>query len=140
MKSEAEDTLSVSRRALRLLLPLILGGITFVAAQVPLLEPPPTSGGENMGWFLNSGQSLLTILLAVAAIAMAQTALGWSSPMAGAIAVSVGATIAMVITLFQIGPGNLFPIVIVMGGVFLGGAAFAGMGIGLALRHARKQF
>jgi hypothetical protein len=62
--------------------------------------------------------------------------------MAGAMALSGGATIAMVIVLFQIGPGNLFPIVIFMGGVFLGIAAFGGMGIGLVLRHVftRKQF
>jgi hypothetical protein len=124
-----------------LLLPFALGGITFAAAQIPLLEHTTASSGENMGWFLNSGQSILTITLSLVTVAAAITALGWWAPMVGAVALSVGATVAMVVILFQIGAGNLFPIVIVMGGVFVGIAAFVGMRIGVVLRHAftRRQ-
>lgn len=88
-----------------------------------------------MGWFLNSGQSLLTILLSLSAVAAGTSALSQRYSISGTIALSIGATVAMIIVLFNIGPGNLFPIAIVMGSVFLGIAAFAGMGIGIILRH-----
>ena len=49
------------------------------------------------------------------------------------------AALAMVATLFGIGPGNIFPIVIVFGAIVVGVAVAVGAACGAAARALRKE-
>jgi hypothetical protein len=88
-------------------------------------------------WFLNTGQATGWTVICVAVAALIG-GLGTSDRrelITAAANVAAGATVAMAATLFTIGPGTIFPLVIVIGGALLTAAAFAGA---LVLFPARR--
>ena len=109
----------------------VLGALAFAGAQVPLLvTAPAVAGVSSPGWFLNSGSNALVVGLVVALVAAAGAI--QDLPFYG-----LGAFTAMVATLFAIGPGNIFPIVIVFGTCFLGVSIVVGGACGAGVRALR---
>ena len=104
---------------------LILGGAAFLGAHAlevyrwrAWFDPSGNSGA----WFLNSGPAI-TLTSAVVAGTAALSAMLWART-AGrtsrqSLEVATGAVLAMVITLFVVGPGNIFPIVLGIGTMLL---------------------
>jgi hypothetical protein len=89
----------------------VIGALAFVASQL-LLTP---LSNNHIGWFLNSGTGILLTLAVVVSVAILVEALDRSLSPWRPCWLTAGITIAFVGYLFAIGPGNLFPIVIVMG-------------------------
>jgi hypothetical protein len=115
----------------------VLGGITFAAAQLPLLFAPTRSLSRSPGWFLNTGEgvALVGIALGVTAVIV-----GFAGGVRAAVAFALGAVAAMAATLFVIGPGSVFPIVLVVGTVVIGCAVAAGSLVGIGLRALRLRY
>jgi hypothetical protein len=114
------------------------GAVTYLAAQGALfLTLGAGDGADSAGWFLNSGRGVGT----VAAIVVLATAavFGFRAAPCGVSvgAFTIGAAAAIAGTLFVIGPGTIFPIVIAAGGAIVAVAATAGRLIGHGLRLAR---
>jgi hypothetical protein len=88
------------------------------------------AAGRYQPWFLNTGPSAGAAVLVLAVAGAGASALWARNGVdAGlqALAVAAGAALAMTITLFVIGPGNIFPIVLMAGtGVAVAGAAVGG--------------
>ena len=117
----------------------VLGVIAFCAAQIPLLlATPPVAGIRTPGWFLNSGRSVLLVGFALAIGAAVLTA-GKQASDRDAVFYGIGAVVAMIVTLFVIGAGNIFPIVIVFGTGLVVFAVGAGGTCGAAVRARRTQ-
>lgn len=112
----------------------LAGAVAFAAAQAVLfaragsaLRPTIDSGG----WFLNSaaGIAAMAIVAAAASAAVARArppATIWE----GWAAFVAGAAVAFVATLFVLGPGTIFPIVIAAGVVVIATGALAGSAVG----------
>ena len=94
----------------------------------------PVPGIQNAGWFLNSGTGVGAVALAFA-IAGALVGLARHRSVADAALVAAGAAVAMTLVLFSIGPGTIFPIVLVFGTLILGAATAMGVGLGMAVRR-----
>src|SRR5688500_18006130 len=95
------------------LLPVALGAMAFTAPQVWLFARAASSPNlVDGGWFLNSGAAVGTIAASVSVAALLVALIRNAHPMANAVALTVGAGIAMAITLALIGLGNLFPLVL----------------------------
>ena len=117
----------------------LLGGVTFCVVQIPLLvATPPAAGITQPGWFLNSGRNVLLVGLALAIGAAILTARKQASDR-DAVLYGIGAVVAMIVTLFAIGAGNIFPIVIVFGAGLVVFAVGAGGTCGAAVRARRTQ-
>jgi hypothetical protein len=91
------------------------------------------------GWWLDSGQRVLRACVIFFAIGLVvglwRSQEAWNRAAAlwaGAIAGSTG-------VLFRIGPGNLWPIVLVFAAAISGGAVFAGTALGLALKRRARS-
>ena len=117
---------------------IVAGSVAFATAQLLLFLLAGQSAApsiESSAWFLNSGRGVLmtTIVLALAAAA---TGLGSSPPgvWRAAVAFSGGAAAAMVVLVFALGPGTIFPIVIAVGTVIIAVAAFTGVAIARSVR------
>jgi hypothetical protein len=97
---------------------LIPQGALFAQSSAPLADSP--------GWFLNSGRNVaaieLTLFVSAAVVAFLQRG-RWGE---GAAAFAAGATWAMGATLFVIGPGTIFPIVMGIGGALMVAAVAVG--------------
>lgn len=92
-----------------------IGAAVFIAIQIALI--PFSVGG--VGWFLNSGTTIVITLAVLGAAAILielvdRGFLPWRP-----IWMTAGVWTAMIVYLFAIGPGNLFPIVIVMASFML---------------------
>jgi hypothetical protein len=117
---------------------VVAGGVAFGAAQLLLflLAGPSTAPTiDSSAWFLNSGRGVL-IMTIVLALAAAATGLG-SSPRSvwrAAAAFSGGAAAVMVVFVFALGPGTIFPIVIVIGTAIIAVAAVTGNAIAWSVR------
>ena len=117
----------------------LAGVIVFCLVQIPLLiATPPVAGITAPGWFLNSGRNILLVGLTLAIGAVMLTVRKHASDR-DAVFYGVGAVAAMVVTLVAIGAGNIFPIVIVIGGGLVVFAVGAGGTLGAALRARRAQ-
>jgi hypothetical protein len=115
------------------------GAVAFCAVQIPLLiATPPGRDIADPGWFLNSGHSVLLVGLTLALGAAVLTARKRASDR-DAVFYGIGAVAAMIVTLFAIGPGNIFPIVIVFGAGLVVFAVGAGGTLGAALRARRTH-
>jgi hypothetical protein len=119
---------------------LVAGAAAFAAAQVVLYLAGPPSGVPNAsGWFLDSarGVGVMVIWMTVASAAVGLT---WPTPgwWRGCAAFALGAAAALTATLFAIGPGNLFPIVIVIGGGLIAAAALAGAAVAAGFLKIRR--
>jgi len=119
---------------------MVLGAAAFASVQLVLLRRagPPLS--DSAGWFLNSDTNGLAICAAVAIAAAVVAA--FASPadlFSAAVACLAGAIIAMSAVLFTIGPGTIFPIVIVFGGAVLGLAVAAGTATVAGVRQVASR-
>jgi hypothetical protein len=117
---------------------IVGGSVAFAAAQLLLFLLAGQSAApsiDNNAWFLNSGRGVLltTIVLALAAAAMG---LGSSPPglWRAAVGFAGGAAAAMVVVLFALGPGTIFPIVIAIGTGIIAVAAVTGVVIARTVR------
>jgi hypothetical protein len=113
----------------------LLGALAFVAGQIPLLlmTPAVPGGIEAPGWLLNSGRNALFIA-GVLAVGAAGISLRRQSTLRDPVAYAIGAALAMAGTLFGIGAGNIFPIVIAFGTILVGVAVLVGSACGAAAR------
>ena len=115
-----------------------VGAGVFAAAQFALFASSGEPGATDAsGWFLNRGLNVLVMMSAMAAAAAGVTLAATSVPAwysAGAVA--AGAVVVMAATLFTIGPGSIFPIVIAVGALVLAIASGAGALIGRGVRRA----
>jgi hypothetical protein len=113
---------------------VLVGGAAFLAAHVvQTLAWNTWFHGTFDPWFLNSGRAVaFTAAVLVAAGAVVSASDRRESIVRGA-NVAAGALLAMIAVLFVVGPGNLFPIVIAIGGliavVSTGAGALAGWGV-----------
>ena len=123
---------------------VLAGGVSFAAAQAFLFlvaddVGPPTI--DSHGWFLNSGAG--SIVTAVVAAVVCAGALGiWpASPIwKGWVAFVGGAGVAIISTVFALGPGTIFPIVLAAGVAVVGVGALAGSAVAsLVLRRQRLR-
>ena len=101
-----------------------------------MLTTAPIAAVENSGWFLNSGRGVAAVGL-VCAMAGALIGFGRQNKVREAAMGAGGAVLAMVV-LFSIGPGTIFPIVIVFGTVIIAAATAAGTGVGVEVRRASR--
>jgi hypothetical protein len=118
------------------LLALLGGGALFAAVQAWLFQTAtPIPGIEDAGWFLNSGRGVSTVavtfMVVGALIGVSQR--DWIVESA---ATAAGAAIVMTVVLFSIGPGTIFPIVIVFGTGILGVAIALGASLGTLARRS----
>ena len=117
------------------LLPLMAGGLTFAAVQGWLLATSNGSGPDP-GWFLDEPDAGLAVLTTIALASALVAVFRLTHWLASAAAFTAGAVVAMTIVLFSIGPGTIFPIVIVFGTLVLGMASLIGAVLGWLLRTA----
>jgi len=118
---------------------LFLGAATFLAAHA--VEAAAWSAwfyGVYAPWFLNSGRAVAftaASLMAAAAIVaiVSDSRLPW---LVAGLNLAVGAVGAMIVVLFTVGPGTLFPIAIATGAAVVGVSSLAGALAGLAVRYA----
>ena len=123
---------------------LLAGAVAFAAAQAVLFLVAGDRRGwgiDSQGWFLNSAAGI--IVMAVVAGSVSATVLGtWpaSTIWKGWMAFVAGAGLALITAVFALGPGTIFPIVIVAGLVVVGVGALAGSAIAVLLlrRHGMR--
>jgi len=117
---------------------LMLGGAAFLAAhglEVYRWRDWFDASNKFGPWFLNSGSAIMLTSATVAAAA-ALSAMLWARSGRRAsrqsLEVGGGAALAMAITLFVIGPGSIFPIVLAIGTMVLTVSSFLGAWLGFA--------
>jgi hypothetical protein len=93
--------------------------------------------GEFDPWFLNSGLAIAATVGAVALASAVVAALAGASRAVSGLSVAAGAFMAMTLVLFlkPAGPGTIFPIVMVAGGVLLLVASMLGAWAGRSARR-----
>jgi len=121
---------------------VLLGAIAFLAAH--LIESAAWTTwfhGEYAPWFLNSGRAVAFTagLLLIIGLAAGINTFGWRDSMITAGSVLAGAVAVMIVVLFAVGPGTLFPIAIVIGVAVLGVSSAAGVFAGSALRSGLSR-
>jgi hypothetical protein len=121
---------------------VLLGAIAFLAAH--LIESAAWTTwfhGEYAPWFLNSGRAVAFTagLLLIIGLAAGINTVAWRDSMITAGNVLAGAVAAMIVVLFAVGPGTLFPIAIVIGAAVLGVSSAAGVFAGAALRSGLSR-
>ncbi|HEX7140067.1 MAG TPA: hypothetical protein VF219_19605 [Vicinamibacterales bacterium] len=93
------------------------------------------ASASHVPWFLNNGRAA-TLTMAGVAVAAAVDAAVWARSARNAgrqsLDVAGGAALAMTITLFVIGPGSIFPIVLVAGAGLMTASAVLGGWLGFA--------
>lgn len=80
------------------------------------------------GWWLNSGRGVLTTMAILFGTAIG-VCLRSDAPWFRATAMSIGALAGMTATLFWIGPGTIWPIVLVVAAALTCTAVYAGAGV-----------
>jgi hypothetical protein len=117
-------------RATQSVLHILAGAVAFAAAQAVLFlvsgdTRRPTV--DSPGWFLNSGRGVL-VMAVVASVACGAAIRAWPAGTIwkGWVAFVGGAAIALVISVFALGPGTIFPIVIAAGLAVVGVGALIG--------------
>jgi len=111
------------------------GAATFVAAH--LVEAARWSawfGGVYAPWFLNSARAVGFTMLCLFVVGLLAGSANRHDAVTRGINALAGASIAMAVTLMVIGPGTIFPIVIVAGTLILAVAIAAGAVVGSLLR------
>ena len=126
---------------------LLLGASTFVASH--LVEATAWSTwfqGVAAPWFLNSGRAVAFTAACVFAGGFFATAFNRLERRGAVIDgcnVAGGAVVAMIVVLIAVGPGTLFPIVIVIGATILAATAVAGaLGgwlLGAGVRNPQRE-
>ena len=117
----------------------VAGLAAFAAPQVALLATTPVSPVmEDPGWFLNSGLNVATISGVIGVVA-ALLAVRRRWRIDETATFGLGVLVAMVVTLLAIGPGTIFPIVIVIGAVVVGVVIAMGTAVGYGIRRAVRS-
>jgi hypothetical protein len=108
----------------------LAGAVAFAAAQAVLFlvaEPPARDAINGEGWFLNSstGIAVMAAVLVAASLVVSRALPAplwqrWGLFVGGGIAALVGAV-------FLVGPGTIFPIVIVAGAAVIAVSALVGV-------------
>jgi hypothetical protein len=108
----------------------LAGAVAFATAQAVLFLVAGQATDatiDDAGWFLNSTAGIATMALVLAIVAAAAGRVlpsrgvwqGWA-------ALTAGAALALVVAVFVLGPGTIFPIVIGAGIAVIGVGALAG--------------
>jgi hypothetical protein len=120
--------------------PAIAGVGAFLAVQIFLLASSPASAQtpDHPGWFLNSGDNVRLMALGLSSGAAIAAFLHAGNPIWRALAFSGGAIVAMSAILFYLGPGTIFPIVLVIGSFIVAVAVGAGTAVGALLGYALR--
>jgi hypothetical protein len=121
---------------------VLLGAMTFLAAHAVESAAWTTwFRGEYAPWFLNSGRAVAFTAgsLLIIGLAVGLNTSAWRDSMITAGNLLAGAIAAMVVVLFAVGPGTLFPIAIAIGAVVLGVSSAAGVLAGSALRSGLSR-
>ena len=117
----------------------VVGAATFAFVQV-LWTLGHTYGGLKGAWVMKTGLGIAFCFAVFAIVAGAASALQGSP--GGLVrfvgAMLAGALVALVVALMIVGPGNLWPIVIVFDGAIIGGAILLGAAIGSAFRRTAR--
>jgi hypothetical protein len=99
----------------------VFGAATFLATHAVVVRKWATwFDGQHEPWFLNSGRAVgftALCLLVAGLVASASWARRRDDVMAHGATVAAGAVLAMTVVLITAGPGTIFPIVIVFGGM-----------------------
>jgi glucose-6-phosphate-specific signal transduction histidine kinase len=102
---------------------LVLGAATFAATHLVVVAKwGAWFGGQREPWFLNSGGALgftALCLLGAGFVASASWARHRVDVIAHGVNVAAGAALAMIVVLIAVGPGTIFPIVSVFGGMIV---------------------
>jgi hypothetical protein len=115
-----------------------LGAATFLATHAVVVSKWNVwfgggYGGPQKPWFLNDGNGPIELTAAALFIAAMAAAALWARSRGESVRhglnVAVGATIAATAVLFSIGPGTLFPIVILSCAMLAAASAMAGAAI-----------
>jgi hypothetical protein len=107
-----------------------LGALAFLAADFALAR-------TGAGWFLNSGRGVLVVAAVLGVLAILVGSVRTVPLRVGGAALVAGAVVAMVGTLFVVGPGTIFPIVIVVGTAVIAVAVAAGTMLAALVRRRR---
>jgi VIT1/CCC1 family predicted Fe2+/Mn2+ transporter len=113
---------------------LVIGAVAFSAMHVLFVETWQTwfdGGAGHPAWFMNSATTVAITAIAFAVINLIHALVDRDerrqAALVAAAAITVGATVPMVVVLFTLpgGPGTLFPIAIVIGAAifFVSGAS-----------------
>ena len=118
-------------------LPMVAGAVVFATVQV-LWSVAHAAGAVRGAWVMKTG---LGIGLCFGAFVIAATFVSAMQPRDGGIANCVlgmvgGGLLALCVALVFVGPGNLWPIVIVFDGVIIGAAALVGAAVGAGFRKS----
>jgi hypothetical protein len=117
-------------------IPVMAGSAVFLAVQMLLFwvsEPIPEI--DHSGWFLNSPRGVLVVGVAMAGVGGVFGSSGRDGVIKATMSAS-GATLAMMATLFAIGPGTIFPIVIFFGAAIIAGSVALGAAVGIMTRQS----
>jgi hypothetical protein len=119
--------------------PALIGAVAFAAAHA--IEAAAHIGGPQP-WFIGALPSALltsAVIFAAGVLAGWQGGGGLSTALLSGVALTAGATVPLVLLLFAHpgGPGNLFPIAIMIGVALVACCAIAGAFAGSLARHAR---
>ena len=100
-------------------------------------------GGVDRPWFLNSGATIvltLTVLFVVSLIAGLCVRVPQRTRLLAGLGMCGGANATMVVWLFVIGPGNIWPIVIVMGSLIITPAVILGIAIASLIVFVKTRY
>lgn len=115
---------------------LVVGAALFGVIQFLLFRTiAPNPEMQNSAWFLNSGAGVGAIGFTFA-VAGALVGVARRKGLAESMMLTIGAALAMATVLFSIGPGPIFPIVIVFGLVILAIATTTGAVLGMLVRRS----
>ena len=118
---------------------LVLGATAFLAAHaVEVVMWTAWFSPQFKPFFTNSGRAMAftTACVVIAGLLAGFLARDRRDVLIQAAAVTAGAAIAMTCVLFWVGPGNLFPIVIVLGTVIVAVGSFLGALAALPFKSA----
>jgi hypothetical protein len=121
----------------------LLGGLTFLGAhavEASRWRSWFAPAGDFGPWFLNSGRAVAFTVLCLFIVSMVSGAVGSAGQrdwLARGAYFSGGAVAAMTIVLFAVGPGTIWPIVLVSGAAVVATSGVSGSFVGWA---ARKLF
>ena len=99
--------------------------------------------GVGWPWFLNSGATVvltLTVLFVVALIAGLCVRVPQRTRLLAGLGMCGGANAAMVVVLFVVGPGNIWPMVIVMGSLLITPAVILGIAIASLIVFVKTRY
>jgi hypothetical protein len=112
---------------------IALGALAFAAAHAIIVSKwGEWFGGLHEPWFLNSGRAVAFTTALLFGVGLAGGLFGLSGLM-----IAAGAFVTMTVVFFRLpdGPGNIFPVVVVSGGLLILGAAWLGAWIGRELHR-----